>query len=63
MLRPLEKRKTVCQTNHIGLPEPLGHFEINYFTDEKSVQCDIPVVKNTTMNDCKQTVQINNRYK
>ena len=53
MLRLLEKRKTVCQTNHIGLPEPVGHFEINYFTDEKSVQCDIPVVKNTTMNDCK----------
>ena len=34
--------------------------DIDYFTDEPLVQCDIPVVKNTFVDDHKEMIQITN---
>ena len=49
-----KKGKTICLTNHMY---QAGAFMLKFtpdidFTNERVVQCDVPVVKNTFADDC-----------
>ena len=49
-----EKRKSICPTNHVYQPGLLStKFTPDIdFTDEPVVQCDVPIIKNTFVDDC-----------
>ena len=50
-----EKRRTKCQGNHVHLSGAFIHRNnpVIDLKDEPVIQCDVPVVENTFVDDCK----------
>ena len=49
-----EKRETICQTyqtNQVHLPKKVT--PVIDLTDKPVIQCDVPVIENTFVHDCK----------
>ena len=61
------EKQYVRQITQLGIPGTQGTFsdkitpDIESFTDEPVVQCDVQVVKNTFVDDSKQIIQMINR--